>query len=96
MPLPRYEAAVIEQRKFLTEVDASDARQAGAVAEACSKATGDRAALEDAACTLAGLIGDTKALLAAKRDRRERAPSPFLSDRTAAGSTVSSFAPTVD
>lgn len=52
-------------------MDASDARQAGA--EACSKATGDRATLEDAACTLAGLIGDTKALLAAKRDWRERA-----------------------
>lgn len=72
----RHEAAVAEQRNFLVNTDASDARQAKAVAEACRKAADDRAALEDAALTLAGLIEDAKARLAAERDRRER-------DRTA-------------
>ncbi|WCS24470.1 hypothetical protein LOK46_25600 [Methylobacterium sp. NMS14P] len=72
----RHEAAIAEQRRFLTETDGADARQAKAVAEACRKAADDRVALEDAARTLAGLIEDAKARLAAERDRRER-------DRTA-------------
>ncbi|GJE48829.1 hypothetical protein GOFOIKOB_1863 [Methylobacterium tardum] len=72
----RHEAAIAEQRRFLVDTDGADARQSKAVAEACRKAADDRAALEDAARTLAGLIEDAKARLAAERDRRER-------DRTA-------------
>jgi hypothetical protein len=72
----RHDAALAEQRRFLTETDGADARQAKAVAEASRKAADERAALEDAARNLAGLIEDAKARLAAERDRRER-------DRTA-------------
>ncbi|KQS79945.1 hypothetical protein ASG32_24220 [Methylobacterium sp. Leaf361] len=72
----RHDAAVAEQRRFLTETDGADARQARSVAENSRKAADERAALEDAARTLAELIEDAKARLAAERDRRER-------DRTA-------------
>lgn len=68
----RHEGTVAEQRRFLVDTDGADARQAKALAEACRKAADDRAALEDAARTLAGLIEDAKARLAAERDRRER------------------------
>lgn len=78
------DAAAAEQRRLLIETDTPDAAALRRAGEACRRAQDDKAALEDAARTLAQQIAEAEAALAAEQERVQGEERAAAIDATAA------------